>query len=781
MADESSLSTEELMSEHDISLDSSGSEQGKEYTIEEILAERLADDSTPLYLVKWENYGEERCDISIPYLSLQVCCRLNRINFTDSPTSRCTWEPAESFLEPRSLRDWTKKRDADDELADDLIESIDTKMNAYLDAKAFRKARRQNKRSRLTARTSRSSRDTSTITVSAAGPSNQRSTDKTKTNSPKYGSLSPDFAQGVKSLLRNENPNHGKLVDARSSPTMSIARAKPPVFHGIGIGIANKRSHHAQRTGDQGATKTSSFRNLRHLNNARKAARRERSPDVTKIKLRSLAEWAESAPEDTSVQLPPRPASFGALADGGTVANVNPSHPSTLTSLGTQPSTRPPNESFPSRPPHESFPSRKSSNVFDITGASNSTSMKERIIGNRVDPYDGQERILRTTTNGRFFYYPGEILAEIRFGKVHIGDVRIRGLPNWAISHIIRLKVGNLSLEIGSNNLITLAQWAQLCTGRSNVLQTTGVLIPYRDTAKTVMEMEGYLSQRSFAALWYHPTEDFMLVFYSPRSSEWMFLESMGGLPCDGSIRVLTRNKMPPTEMLEVEKYAAGGTNAPATDQSQRGPVRQRTPSFSALGTADNRSPTSDILLDSNDGLPPSRKRRSSLPDAATTANPVFSPIDQSPNSARRPLLPVQKLSSSRQTILDEHNSALNLSVQSGLNDPQTDVGEPGQGSFQLALRPGQTIGEAFQNGFQISYDHLTAVPLSKHRHQDPAKARFYLEYPRTAQAELECLQTFLRSYTFHTNISTSMEERGWDAFHHLCKGDYIGVILVCH
>jgi Chromo (CHRromatin Organisation MOdifier) domain len=66
MAAKSSLSAEESTSESDVFLNSSDSEQEEEYTVEEILAERLIDDSHPRYLVKWENYGEERCDMKFP-------------------------------------------------------------------------------------------------------------------------------------------------------------------------------------------------------------------------------------------------------------------------------------------------------------------------------------------------------------------------------------------------------------------------------------------------------------------------------------------------------------------------------------------------------------------------------------------------------------------------------------------------------------------------------------------------------------------------------------------
>lgn len=72
MAGRLDSSSEELVNDDEISLSSSGSEEQEEYTVEGILAERLLDDSSPRYLVKWENYGEERWAIRNSIISLYV-------------------------------------------------------------------------------------------------------------------------------------------------------------------------------------------------------------------------------------------------------------------------------------------------------------------------------------------------------------------------------------------------------------------------------------------------------------------------------------------------------------------------------------------------------------------------------------------------------------------------------------------------------------------------------------------------------------------------------------
>lgn len=55
------LPADDISGRDQLSPCSSDSEQHETYTVEEILAERFVDDSHPQYLVRWANYGEERC------------------------------------------------------------------------------------------------------------------------------------------------------------------------------------------------------------------------------------------------------------------------------------------------------------------------------------------------------------------------------------------------------------------------------------------------------------------------------------------------------------------------------------------------------------------------------------------------------------------------------------------------------------------------------------------------------------------------------------------------
>lgn len=125
-----------------------------------------------------------------------------------------------------------------------------------------------------------------------------------------------------------------------------------------------------------------------------------------------------------------------------------------------------------------------------------------------------------------------------------------------------------------------------------------------------------------------------------------------------------------------------------------------------------------------------------------------------------------------------EEDSTFDLPPKANPTESDAMTSHPDSNLRHFSIDSGQTVDEAFRYTLQISYGHLTAVPASGHVDQNPSKARFYLMYPWNARAELEYLQQFLRSYTFQTNIFTSMENGGWDAFQNSYR-DYIGVILV--
>ncbi|ERF73987.1 hypothetical protein EPUS_03801 [Endocarpon pusillum Z07020] len=755
MAHEQSLSAEESISDDAIFIDSTGSEEEGEYVVEAILAERVAEDSSPRYLVKWEGYGEERCGIGISYYP-----------------SSCTWEPADHFLNCETLQDWSKNRDAGAELSDDLIEKIITKINTYHDAKAVRKAQRQHKRRRLAARPVRLSSESSTASVPAAASHKKQGTENQGPLALTPGTRSLESAKRRRLLVTNQDLIPLKAKGDRADRSVQATTTQPPVFHGFSIGSAKRSGYSARRTGNQRASNTTNFRNLRHMNNARKLARRERSPDVTKIKLRSLAEWAESVPEDTNVQLPPAPASSIYHNESILHPSVNSGHSTIRTLSDSHVSVRPTSDLLPTTNPTHSSNTATSLEL---------TSRKDMRAHNRFDPFEGQEKKLRTLANGRFFYFPGEILLDIQFGNGHIGDVRISGLPPWAFGPIIKLKQGNkLTLEIGSNDVVTLAQWAELCTGHSNHFQRTGVIIPFQDTADQVIKMEDYLHQYTLAALWYHPTEDITLVFYSPRSEGWMFLERMGGLPFDDKIRVLTRNRMPPTKMLPVARNTAAGNPASATVGALQRPLQATPLANPTPNDAADDVTASDGLTECKSILSPFPFGNNCVSTTAHSSDPGLRSENKLPTPERRSHLNAQPSLKGTHTIEDATGCSVLLpSGKGNPREPESLTTEAYPGTFRLPLQAGQAIGEAFQNAFRISYKHLTAVPPSKHIDRNPAKARFFLVYPSAAQAELDSLQKFLRSYTFHTNICTSMDERGWDAFRNIFNGDHdIGVIL---
>lgn len=108
----------------DISITSTApSEQKDEYEVETILTELYFPGEGVKYLVKWEGY----------------------------PIERSTWEPEESFLDPQTLRDWVKKKQAIErgELPEFVLEEWENRVQAFEDARDVRKRRRRAKRIRL--------------------------------------------------------------------------------------------------------------------------------------------------------------------------------------------------------------------------------------------------------------------------------------------------------------------------------------------------------------------------------------------------------------------------------------------------------------------------------------------------------------------------------------------------------------------------------------------------------------------------------------------------------
>jgi hypothetical protein len=642
---------------------------------------------------------------------------------------RCSWEPADSFLDPRSLQDWAKKRDAGLQLADNRVDQIDAKIVAYHDAKAIRKTRREKKRQRIAAEPYRS-------------PSLTTKADSKRT-SVTSSEHDPDTGTLPKKL------EHIPPVSLRPNIT-----AKPQVFYGFGTRKPHNTGLSAHRTGEQRAHKSTKFRNLRHLNNARKAARRELSPGAGNIKLRSLDEWAASATEEANLKLPALPPS---TTFSTTTSNHRP--------VATSPSPKNTEQAAMLTGEAVSKTTGFGSNEFDTT------------IKGRADFWSVQ-RTRRTMNNGRFFYFPGEFLTHLAFGKVDIGDVRVRGIPNWAIGPIVNIKIGYMRLEIGNNDVVTPAQWAELCTGRSNQFQPTGMVVAFPDTDGKVTEMEQYLFNNCLAALWYHPVQDLMLVFYSPRSVEWMFLESQGGLPFNNCIRVLTRNKIPPTANLSSSNNPLRDDRTPQRLQNQERPRGIRSNSVLTPIIAKSSDHNLVLEVDSDATCSPSGRRRHSLSAFRTQSSDMPSVETQhTPTGplADRPFL----LATDRPAFIDSDDVIPSYSPEDESAIHLVDVIENDSAPFQFSLKAGQTVGEAFQEAFRISYDQLTAVPPSKTVDASPAKARFFLYFPENAKSEFDYLQTFLRLYTFQTNIVTNHDERGWEAFRNLFKGDYVGVIIV--
>ena len=360
---------------------------------------------------------------------------------------------------------------------------------------------------------------------------------------------------------------------SKARENMPAATGRERSFHGFSIRHNHKTGHHARRGGFRRGPSSGKFRNLKHMNNVRKILHKEPEPDRKRIRLLSMAEWAEQEPEDINQSLPPQVVSrqFPTREDAPGQRDLEFSSKDIARGSPSQWTSRP-NVTLEARHNLQNL-GRQSTITAGPSHVVNSQSSIRPDMRNhdRKDFYSNRRPEPRNMY-GRFFNYPGELIVQFRFGKREIGDVRIKGLLPWAFGYVFRTKVaGQRSpvVAIEFKDVVTPVQWTKLNTGQFDNLQQTGAVIPYQDTLGDIQQMEGYLRQHNLAALWYHPSEDMMLVFYSPCSEDWLFLEAKGGLPFDSNIRVLTRNKMPPTEVLDLENQSMIGDLQPMTLNGQ--------------------------------------------------------------------------------------------------------------------------------------------------------------------------------------------------------------------
>ncbi|OAG45066.1 hypothetical protein AYO21_00414 [Fonsecaea monophora] len=314
-----------------------------EYLVERILYQ---DDRTgkPLYLVKWEGYGDEEC----------------------------TWEPAEHFTDQRTLDDWERQRAAQDFLDEEELAMVQARMKDFQDATARKK--RQEALRRMSKRTL--SRRSSSRTPKSESPESPSSAKRSRSSHPnpadQPGRKRPRASRSP--TVKEEAPQGSEVVDATpaqrphpqnstekdaasAQPTSSQKKAAIPLAttgdlrspnsppsplalaHGDTVPHRSSDAHRTEayvqmspaapnkiktivnptlgpqhnkqggantmtvrkKQGNTHATPLAAnaehgkagkrFKSMRHMHNYTKMARRERTPDVSKLELIEADAW----------------------------------------------------------------------------------------------------------------------------------------------------------------------------------------------------------------------------------------------------------------------------------------------------------------------------------------------------------------------------------------------------------------------------------------------------------------------------------------------------------
>jgi hypothetical protein len=401
-----------------------------------------------------------------------------------------------------------------------------------------------------------------------------------------------------------------------------------------------------------------------------------------------------------------------------------------------------------------------------------------------------QRQDVHRLPNGRY-WLPGEVLLHLTLHEQMVGDVRVGGLPNWFKLKLISLKVEHRILI--DFHLVEIWQYDALCRGRSNDLIANAYIAPFEDSQAAVAELADSLDYKNRAALWYHPGNPYVLVAYAAASNDWRFLDGGHAFPPEFKIHLALRNSMPQIETLatlqppEWHAIPAGSGEAVIRTQTQ--------PTSPDL-------PMQGVNLHASHEIVP-RVAEKDVAVNVTRPNPGFGALANSKAlsssdgnaTKRRQSEPLISLVSMADDVRDSdtflHHDLTNpwlvgSSVESDdeYSGSSSDSEERPTPPFEFTVPSGENIDAAFQNQFGISYNYLTGpsvMPASRKEMLDPGRARFYLAFPLSCQAEMEALRAFLSNHTLPNLVCTTAESQGWDGFKTILgdKSDHIGVIIV--
>lgn len=242
--------------------------------MERILAQRTKHGKT-YYLVKWAGYPDEEC----------------------------SWEPREHFMDHATLVEWQSQYAEGDYLSETEIAALEVKMKQWSDRQRAQDEDILPESPELSLPSDSGSPEslpespsysprTPEIQSSRAPPPppKAQSTSEKRRNSPVGSGEPPAKHPKVQEPTRSDVQNKTHMSNASNSLSrIPSFGPKKGVATKLPIQSTSTLTHAAKSLQDRTGER---YKNLRHMNNAMKFARRERTPDIRKLDLRAPGDFA---------------------------------------------------------------------------------------------------------------------------------------------------------------------------------------------------------------------------------------------------------------------------------------------------------------------------------------------------------------------------------------------------------------------------------------------------------------------------------------------------------
>lgn len=417
--------------------------------------------------------------------------------------SRATWEPASQFADEEVLSNWnTEHDDLDSEERRRRVETIESAVRSRAEDSQRRKERRQQLRKAQSKIDPPSPRIKSETDASASDPAIFRKLLKRKRND--HPSLTEENEQHLDQAGKSSLPTRNVVTSGsdKTSPRQALPTSLPTA----------KRTKSEPRipkylSGQQGTL----FRNMSTQHRVQKILGAEPAPDKSALKLIS-ADQIDSEMEKAYALRASDP--LGLKSAYETVGDRRRARDALKPQMSFDDSTN--SDTTPAIPTH-SLPG---------------------LAAPQRRPSESEKR---TIGNGRFCYRD-EILVKLSFDRNFIGDVRFQGFDYRTRINLLRMKDLHI-IPMNAREVWEKPTYIDVCKGRSNQVFSTGRIIGFEDNQSQVLEMANYLHHYNCVALFWHPFQSCVFIFYSILSRDWHFFEdSPIEKPTEQELRVVSRN-----------------------------------------------------------------------------------------------------------------------------------------------------------------------------------------------------------------------------------------------